>query len=247
MLPRWSRVLVRANVRRTVRRPARQLKGLLVEVLEARTTPVVPVAAYAFSEGLGTTTVDASGNNNNGTLVNATWSTAGKFGNALSFNGTNALVTIADSASLRLTTGMTLEAWVRPSAINGWKAVVFKERPGGLAYALYGGSPAGPPAGYITRTGTSSDIGADGTAALPLNTWSHLAASYDGTTIRLYVNGALVRSQAAAGSIVTSANSLRIGGNTVWGEYYAGLIDEVRVYNVALSAAEIQTDMNIPV
>ena len=132
------------------------------------------VAAFAFDEGTGRHgELMSSGNANNGTIANATWSTAGRFGNALSFNGTNARVNINDSASLDLTTAMTLEAWVRPSAINGWETVILKERTGGLAYALYGGSPGGPPAGYITRAGTSSDIGVDGTAALALE---HLVA-----------------------------------------------------------------------
>ena len=149
--------------------------------------------------------------------------------------------------SLDLTTAMTLEAWVRPSVVNGWNTVIMKERSGGLAYALYGGSPGGPPAGYITRTGTGSDIGAGGTGALALNTWSHLAATYDGATIRLYVNGGLISSQAAAGSIMTSSDPLRIGGNALWGEYFTGLIDEVRIYNRALNVAEIQADMNTPI
>jgi Concanavalin A-like lectin/glucanases superfamily len=141
---------------------------------------------------------------------------------------------------------MTLEAWVRPVAVNGWDTVVMKERPGGLAYVLYGGSPSGPPAGYLTRTGTTSDIGAEGVVPLPLNTWSHLAATYDGTTIRLYVDGALVRSQAAAGTIMTTTNPLRIGGNVIWGEWFHGIIDEVRIYNRVLSATEIQADMDAP-
>ena len=65
----------------------------------------------------GTTTVDASGNNNTGTLGSSvTWTTAGKFGGALVFNGTTAQVTIPDAPSLRLTTAMTLEAWVYPTA-----------------------------------------------------------------------------------------------------------------------------------
>ena len=57
------------------------------------------VAAYSFSEGTGTTVADASGNGNTGTIVNATWTTSGKYGDALVFNGTNARVTITDSAS----------------------------------------------------------------------------------------------------------------------------------------------------
>jgi hypothetical protein len=219
-----------------------------VTVTVGNITPAGLVLALGFNEGMGGTVADVSGNANNGTISNATWTTAGKFGNALSFNGSNARVNINDANSIDLTAGMTLEAWVRPSAINGWETIIMKERPGGLAYSLYGGSPTGPPASYITRTGTSSDIGANGTATLPLNTWSHLAATYDGTTIRLYVNGGLVSSQVAAGSIMVTSNPLRIGGNTVFSsEYFAGRIDEVRIYNRALSVAEIQADMDTPV
>src|SRR5690349_14029109 len=69
------------------------------------------VAAYAFNEGSGTIVTDSSGNGNNGSISGATWTTAGKFGGALSFNGTSSRVIINDSASLHLSTGMTLEAW----------------------------------------------------------------------------------------------------------------------------------------
>ena len=71
---------------------------------------------------------DVSGNNNNGTLGSGvSWSAQGKFGNALVFNGTNGLVTIPDAASLRLTTAMTLEAWVNPAAVSSaWRDVIYK-------------------------------------------------------------------------------------------------------------------------
>ena len=81
----------------------------------------------AFDEGLGTTVTDASGNGNNGTITNATWVTTGKYGDALKVNGSNALVTIPDTASLHLSTGMTLEAWVNPSTVNAnWRDVIYK-------------------------------------------------------------------------------------------------------------------------
>ena len=88
-----------------------------------------------------------------------------------------------------------------------------------------------------------SDHDLRGPASLPLDTWTHLAATYDGATLRLYVDGSLAGSVAATGAIATSAGALRIGGNTLWGEYFQGLIDEVRVYNRALSQAELQADM----
>jgi hydrogenase maturation factor HypE len=120
--------------------------------------------------------------------------------------------------------------------------VLTKERPGGLSYGLYGYASSGRPPGIYGNTG-GQDVGAAGGSALPLNVWSHLAGSYDGSTLRLYVNGVQVATQALTGSLVTSSGALRIGGNSVWGEYFSGLVDEVRVYNRALSPAEILTDL----
>ncbi|MGE0026858.1 MAG: LamG domain-containing protein [Thermoleophilia bacterium] len=83
--------------------------------------------------------------------------------------------------------------------------------------------------------------------ALTAGTWTHLAVTFDGAQLRFYRNGVLVTSTAAAGSILTSTGVLRIGGNQVWGEWLDGRIDEVRVYNRALTAAQITSDMTTPV
>ena len=80
-----------------------------------------------------------------------------------------------------------------------------------------------------------------------MNTWTHLAVTYDKTTVRLYVNGTQVSSLAATGAIASSTNPLSIGSDAIWGQYFSGLIDDVRVYNTALTAAQIQTDMTTPV
>ena len=85
-----------------------------------------------------------------------------------------------------------------------------------------------------------------GSAALPINAWSHIAATYDGATLRLYLNGTLVSSQARTGAIATSTNPLQIGGDSIYGQFFQGAIDEVRIYNRALAQAEIQADMNTP-
>ena len=202
------------------------------------------VAAYSFNEGIGPTVADASGNGNGGSISGATWTTQGKFGSALVFNG-NALVTVNDSPSLDLTSGMTLEAWVYPTATpTTWSTALMKEQPGNLVYTLYAGSPTNRPNLYIFL---SAQLGIAGTAALPLNTWSHLAGTYDGTMLRLYVNGTQVASRAISGNILSSSGPLRIGGNGVWPEYFTGRIDEIRVYNRALSATQIQSDMNTPI
>src|SRR5262245_56364685 len=95
------------------------------------------VAAYGFEEASGTAVVDSSGSGNGGTITGATRNASGRFGAALSFNGTSNWVTVADTASLDLTTGMTIEAWVRPASATGWRTVMLKESASGLVYGLY--------------------------------------------------------------------------------------------------------------
>jgi chitodextrinase len=193
------------------------------------------VAAYSFDEGSGTTVMDLSGNDNNGTVSNATWVDSGKYGNALSFNGSNSVVTIKDSAALHLTTGMTLEAWVNPSAVmSGWTDILYK---GNDNYFLEGTSSQTAPGGGGTIG--SVDVPIFGTAALPVNVWTHLAVTYDGSTLRLYMNGTQVSSLPEIGNILTSTNPLQVGGDTFFGQYFSGLIDEVRVYNTPLSQSQI--------
>ncbi|MGW3351112.1 LamG-like jellyroll fold domain-containing protein [Nonomuraea rubra] len=208
------------------------------------TPPANPglVAAYGMNENAGSTIADSAGTNT-GTLTNSTWSATGKYGPALSFNGTSSWVTVNDAPNLRLTTGMTLEAWVNPTTVSSWRTVIMKQYTGDLAYVLSAGSDSNRPHTVIHTTG---EVGTGGTASLPLNTWSHLAATYDGTTLRLYVNGVLASERTAGGPIRTDNGVLRLGGNSLWGEYFNGLIDEVRIYNRALNATEIQTDMSTP-
>ena len=202
------------------------------------------VAGFGFDEGTGITTADSSGKGNTGNLTATGW-VPGKFGSGLSFNGTNAWVTVADSNSLDLTAAMTLEVWVKPTALSGWQSVVLKESPSGLAYSLYANDGVPRPAGYV-HIGTA-DIEAFGNSQLALNTWTHLAATYDGSLVRMYVNGNLTGSTAATGNMAASTDPMRIGGNSSWGEYFNGVIDEVRVYSRALPQSEIQANMNTPV
>ena len=211
------------------------------------TTSAAPtglVAAYGFDAGTGTSVADSSGNGNIGSITNATWVTAGKYGKALQFNGTSALVTIPDAASLHLTTGMTLEAWVSPSSVtSAWRDVIYK---GNDNFYLESTSTSSsrPDAGLIAG-GTYAD--AFGTSALPANAWSYLAETYDGSAVRLYVNGTQVASTAHTGSITTSTNPLQVGGDSIYGQHFAGLIDEVRVYSRALTTAQIQSDQTRPI
>jgi hypothetical protein len=158
-------------------------------------------------------------------------------------------VTVGDANDLDFTTAFTLEAWVYPTALgsNRWRNVLIKERSGGEVYNLYAHSDTNRPAVFVVPTASSQPSEARGTSQLAVNAWSHLAATYDGTTLRLYVNGVQVATRAMTAPLLTSSGALRLGGNSVWGEYFQGRLDEVRLYNRALTAAEIQTDMVTPV
>ena len=211
-------------------------------------TPPPPpglVGAWSFDEASGTTALDSSGAGNAGTLSGPA-RTTGRYGGGLSFDGVNDWVTVADANSLDLTTGMTLEAWVRPTALGTtWRTVVIKEQPANLAYALYAGTHnASRPSAHVF---TTDDRALLGPSALPANAWSHLAMTWDGLNIRMYVNGSQVSSAALAGTARTSTSPLRIGGTVVWPEWFSGVIDEVRVYNRALSATEIASDRDTAV
>ena len=212
-------------------------------------TPPPPglVASFAFEEGTGTTLTDRSGNGQNGTISGAAWSAAGKYGNALSFDGVDDLVSVADSNLLDLTTGMTIEGWLRPTtAGTAFRTFVIKEDGSSHVYRIYANTSAQAPRAQAAIAGGVRT--ATGTTALPVNVWSHVAATYDGTTLRLWVNGNEVAAVVKAPSIATSTGAFRIGGRGVSpGEFFAGLVDDVRVYNVALTQAQIQTDMNTPV
>ena len=207
----------------------------------AAAAPSGLVAAYGFDEVSGTSATDASGSGNTGFLVGATHTTSGKYGGALVFSGSGQLVSVADSASLDLTSGMTLEAWVFPTQGGAsWRDVIYKASD---VYFLESSSTSGA----LPAAGGTFGAPLFGTSALPLNTWSHLAASYDGAALRLYVNGTQVASRAQTGAIQTSNSPLSIGGDATFGQYFTGRIDDVRVYNRALSVTEIQTDRDTPV
>ena len=200
------------------------------------------VAAYSFDESSGEGVVDSSRAANAGTIGGgASRVAAGHSGGAILFDGVSGVVTIPDSDALDLTTGLTLEAWVRPDSLADWRTAIIKEASEGLAYALYANDDTATPTMNINTGGL--DLRASGSIQLPIGSWTHLAATYDGVAMQLFVNGTPAGRRSANGSVIGTDGALRIGGNSVWGEYFHGIIDDVRVYNRALSAMEIQVDM----
>jgi hypothetical protein len=226
--------------------------SVTVTVNPAPTQPNGLVLALNFDEASGATVLDHSGvtTPNNGTMnagVSRVGGRSAAAGSALQFNGTTGMVSIADSASLDLTSAVTISAWVRWGGGADWQSLLLKERgtaaAPGLSYSLYANDPTRTrPAGFFRLNGVDQSVAS--TTPLPLNTWTHIAVTYGGGFMRFYVNGVQVSQVAQAGNLTASNNPLRLGGNTLWGEFFAGQLDDVRIYNRVLAVGEIQADMN---
>ncbi|WP_217369407.1 LamG-like jellyroll fold domain-containing protein [Nonomuraea antri] len=212
--------------------------------LRATAAPTGLVAGYGLDEGTGTTVGDASGSNNNGTTRDTSW-VDGKFGKALSFNGGTSWVTINHSDSLKLTGAATLSAWVKPTTLSGYRTIVMKDHTEGSTYGLYASNGTSSSAWFHPPGSGHATI--SGGSALLTGAWSHVAVTYNGSAGTLYVNGQSVATGPVGSPLADTGGALHLGGNTKWGEFFAGVIDEVRVYNRAQTAAEIQADMNAKV
>ncbi len=193
---------------------------------------------WHFDEDSGTTVTDSSGNGNTGTYYGETFNDGtlkngpqwvdGKFGKALSFDGVDDYVDCGNDSSLNLDNEVTVEAWIKPIAVpsSGEGLASKADLSYGLTY--YGNGQVY----FYTYSGSHFS-----TTSLPTGEWSHVVGTYDGTTRRLYVNGVLKDEDNDPGLSLSSSAKFKIG---YYSGYFNGLIDEVRIYNRALSEAEIK-------
>jgi hypothetical protein len=214
----------------------------IVESLEARAAG--PVISLPFNEGTGTTATDTTGNGNTGTLTNGPAWTTGKTGGALSFDGSNDSVYVARSTSLNTaTTGLTVSAWVyRNANQQGFVSVLSRQQGNSYYERFYLGFENGNYRWLVNTTSGYSDFTVGGAA--PLGQWLHLVGTFDGTDVKLYVNGALQFSSPHSGTLQTDTTGLTIGANYndaahTAQEVFNGKIDEVNVYAQALTAQDV--------
>ena len=220
-----------------------------VTVSNVAIPPSSAVAAYAFNEGSGTTTADASGHSLAGTLVNGPTWTAGKYGNAVNFDGVDDFVNLGNPAALQMTGSMTISGWINAAAFPADDAAVVSKR-SDRGYQLDTTIDQGPRAiGFKLTSSSGGDMIRYGTTALAPNSWYHIAGVYDAAsrTMHVYLNGVLndgVLVGTVTSSQQNSASNVDIGQRGGGGYGFNGRIDDVRIYNRALTAAEIQADMN---
>ena len=230
----------------------RMLIALVVVLALAATASVVwanmggLVSYWPFDEEVGTTAYDAV-NDNDGTLTNMSppdcW-VSGKFGNALSFDGANDYVNCGAAVDDTIATGVTLQAWIEPAG---------KQRGGIISNDLTYGSMKGYDF-FLWDHDTYGRLYIDfGSGALGrawwtipgadwYGQWHHVAATWDGSTVKLYVDGSEVATALLSGNYSDPGKDTLIGGIYYGALPYCpfeGLIDEVGIWNRALSADEI--------
>jgi len=193
--------------------------------------------------------VDSSGNSNTLTDTNTVASGAGKFGNGSDFEYSNSeYVTIADGSQSGLDVGsqLTISTWIKPESFVSTNIILAKYNTTGnqRGYRI-NTLPSGAIQFLLSTDGSTYSIAATGAASVTLNNWYHVVATYDGTQAKIYINNtftevASTNPLALTGDINDNTASFMIGKqDSLLGYTFDGVIDEVRVYNRALSQEEI--------
>jgi hypothetical protein len=195
---------------------------------------------WKFDENTGTTAADVSGSGNTATLISGAGWTTGQNGSAVSLDGVDDYVQVGAQSSLVMTNTGTLTTWIYPTGAgsNAFAGGTILAKEGEYVInrfpdgTIQWGFANGDPGWQFINTGYVA----------PLNQWTHIAITYDNGVIKTYANGSLVHTYSGSGFIgdqYPSQNDFRIGGRQLNPQLFQGRIDEVRVYNRALSAREI--------
>lgn len=202
------------------------------------------VGYWPFDEASGTTASDASGGNHPGTLVGGPVWTAGKFGNAVSFDGVDDYVNIPDPNLIEGSSELSVSVWAASNVTltDNSRGIVAQARGGGGDNMLLQLRSTDNIAFEVNTGGT---VRTDANADIADTGWHHYVGVYTGNRVLLYVDGVLQTNQPAqSGAVIASTNPLTIGTYDS-GRNWAGVIDEVRIYNRALSATDIQDLYNL--
>lgn len=211
----------------------------------AEVAAVTALAAHtllSFDEASGTTAADTTGNGHTGTLVGGATHAVGKRGNAVSLDGATGYISLPDDIVADVS-DFTIAAWVNWTRATRW-ARVFDFGAGTGRYMFLTPMGSGGVVRFaITTNGPHGERRLDGTAALPVNEWAHVAVTLSGTTAILYVNGAAVNSSSdfvfAPWRIGKTAQNW-IGRSQWSGDpFFAGSIDDFRIYRGAMTAPQV--------
>ena len=205
----------------------------------------IPSGAVAWWPANGNAN-DAIGTNT-GTLLNSATYAAGEVSQAFSFTGSTDYMQALDSPSLNQTNAMTLECWVYVAAYSANNSVLVIGKDGTSVHE-YQITLVNTSGHWWFRslfsTGGGNLTYVTGTTVPQLNTWYHVAMTYDGLNFRQYVNGVADGGPISSGAIAPTADPFLIGGYGTGPWTFNGRVDEATLYNRALSQAEVQSVYN---
>jgi len=208
------------------------------------------VGYWAMDEGYGNKAYDQSGNRNTGTVSGSPTWVDGKLGKALDFDGVDDYVNVGSNVGHEGASAVTVSLWAKfntaQQAANEYLMGQEAAGPSNTIVLARAGYPYERMAFMVYVTGTGATAGGVGAEIADTN-WHHFVGTYDGTTVKLYID-TVVRGDtpALSGSIRTESSGLAIGAvGDSGGGPTPGLIDEVRIYNRALSAEEIRRLYNL--
>lgn len=208
--------------------------------------PCTPPPSGMVSWWKGENNANDSMGGNNGTTVGDTAFVAGKVGQAFSFDGAGDYVTIPDHPSLNPTAAITVDAWIF-SNNTSYAPPIVKKTDDASGYALELSQDSSQVLFWVNLgSGGSGGWFSSPAGGLTRGIWTHVAGVYDGTSVSLYMNGQLIGSTPAPGAILPSTNNpLNIGWDSSQPtRFFSGLIDEVEIFNRALTAQEIAAIYN---
>jgi hypothetical protein len=205
--------------------------------------PPCPVGYWKFDKGNGSTAFDETANHNDGTIVQASWIT-GKYGKALYFDGSRDFVRVESSPSLRITSDITVAAWFKISTNRSYQTIVSKTDIGGYQIGYDNESLYDNKLAFMVHTNGSYKHAGISVSEINLDTWYHVVGTYDGSMIKLYLNGILRASRSVTGNIKDTPDTCVFIGEEPnycypydWS--FGGVIDEVVIFDQALSALEV--------
>ena len=195
------------------------------------------VGWWKFDESGGTTAKDSSGGNHNGTLVGKAKWARGRTGGAVALDGAGGFVQIADKTAFDLADQMTVACWVNLHSVPAeWTAIVTK---GDNAWRL--STHLKDRIIHFSVNDWSRTDGVNASMVINANEWHHLAAVYNGSAMQLYIDGKLEGTQPWTGGIAKNDADVLIGENIEQpNRSFDGLIDDVRIYNYALSEHQVK-------
>ena len=195
------------------------------------------VGWWKFDETDGTTVKDYSGGNHNGTVVgNAQWA-KGKLAGAIQLDGARSFVRVANSQAFNMGGAMTIASWVNIHSIpSPWAAIVTK---GDSAWRL--SMVQQEPKFHFSFNNFDEKALANSATPVSLNQWHHVAAVYDGSKMKVFVDGQLDATGEWTGGIASNKADVLIGENAERkGRCFDGLVDDLRIYNYALPESQIK-------